>query len=213
MKKRLLIFTDTTKDQVNGVNRSIENLKKHLPENISLHLISTDDFISVPVLGYKEIRLSLSFPHQIGKKIDEIRPDYIHLETEGPIGLAAATICKKRNIAYTSSFHTKFPEYLHLRNRFIKKKYVHKYLQHIHDASRAIFISHRGMVPYIERHEYGKYAIVPLGIDHKQFSPGPKTLFLRENRPKLLFVGRIAIEKNIEDFLKISDEKYAKYIV
>lgn len=82
MKKTLLILTDTTSDQVNGVTRSIENLIKHLPEDISLEIICADDFFSIPMIGYKEIRLSLSFPNQILKRIKSIQPDFIHIETE-----------------------------------------------------------------------------------------------------------------------------------
>lgn len=211
-KKTLLILTDTTSDQVNGVTRSIDNLASQIPDDIELKIISADDFFSVPFLGYKEIRLSLSFPAQVYKKIAEIKPDFIHIETEGPIGLSAATACKKYKIPYTTSFHTKFPEYLNMRSRLIKEKYVHEYLHYIHDGAEKIFISNEGMIPYIERNNYGKYAVVPLGIDHTQFYPGERNLFLDENRIKLLFVGRIAIEKNIEKFLQISDS-YAKYVV
>lgn len=212
MKKTLLILTDTTSDQVNGVTRSIDNLASQIPDDIHLEIISADDFFSVPLLGYKEIRLSLSFPQQVYKKIAEIRPDFIHIETEGPIGLSAATVCKKYKIPYTTSFHTKFPEYLQMRSRLIKEKYVHEYLHYIHDGAEKIFISNDGMIPYIKRNAYGNYAVVPLGIDHNQFYADEKNLFLDESRIKLLFVGRIAVEKNIEKFLQISDS-YAKYVV
>lgn len=212
MQKTLLIFTDTTSEQVNGVTRSIENLKKHLPNHIKLAIVSADDFFSVPFFGYKEIRLSLSFPRQIFKKIHEIRPDFIHIETEGPIGFSAALICKKYKIPYTTSFHTKFPEYLSMRNRLLKEEYVHQYLHYIHDGAEKIFISNRGMIPYIENNNYGNYAVIPLGIDHSMFFPGAKKFFLNKTRPIALFVGRIAIEKNIEKFLEIS-EKYEKIVV
>lgn len=99
-----------------------------------------------------------------------------------------------------------------MRNRLVKPKYVHEYLHYIHDDAERVFISNDGMIPYIERHKYGNAAVVPLGIDHSQFFPGKKNLFKKEKRKKLLFVGRIAIEKNIEKFLEISDD-YAKYVV
>lgn len=89
---------------------------------------------------------------------------------------------------------------------------MHTYLHYIHDNAKKIFISNDGMVPYIKRNNYGNYSIVPLGIDHLQFFPGEKNLFSDEKRIKLLFVGRIAVEKNIEKFLQISDN-YAKYVV
>ncbi len=121
-------------------------------------------------------------------------------------------MCKKYNIPYTTSFHTKFPEYLSMRNPLVREKYVHWYLHYIHNSAQTIFISNEGMIPYIERNKYGKYAVIPLGIDHSIFHTGEKNLFLEEKRKKLLFVGRIAIEKNIEKFLQIS-EKYAKIVV
>lgn len=82
MKKTLLIFTDTTSEQVNGVTRSIESLKENMKDHIEITIISADDFFSVPFFGYKEIRLSLSFPKKIWKKIRSIQPDFIHIETE-----------------------------------------------------------------------------------------------------------------------------------
>lgn len=86
-KKRLLILTDTTNTQVNGVTRSISELYKHIPDNGEIFVISADDFTSIPFPGYKEIRLSLPFPRSLRQKINTIRPDYIHIETEGPIGV------------------------------------------------------------------------------------------------------------------------------
>lgn len=210
--KTLLIFTDTTSSQVNGVTRSIENLKKHLIGKIDFHIVSTDDFFSIPFPGYKEIQLSLSFPRSIYKKIKEIEPDFIHIETEWPIGFTAAMICKKHKIPYTTSFHTKFPEYLNMRSSLIKKEYVHSYLRYIHGKSDKIFISNSGLIPYLERHKYDRYAIVPLGIDHSLFYIDKNFHKKPTEKITLLFVGRIAIEKNIEDFLKISD-KYHKVVV
>lgn len=82
MRKRLLILTDTTSTQVNGVTRCIEELHTHNPPNTDIYVVSADDFTSIPFPGYKEIRLSLPFPHSLRGKIDAIRPDYIHIKTE-----------------------------------------------------------------------------------------------------------------------------------
>lgn len=210
--RTLLIFTDTTSSQVNGVTRCIGELRERLPDNIELELISADDFVSIPFIGYKEIRLSLAFPRKIYKKIRELQPDYIHIETEWPVGLMAAAICRYYKIPYTTTFHTKFPEYLNMRNRLVKEDYVHKYLHFIHDRAERIFISNPGMITYLEENNYGKYSIVPLGIDHSLFFPWGKQYFQENKKPKLLYVGRIALEKNIEDFLEISDQ-YEKIVV
>jgi len=201
--KKLLIFTDTYTEQVNGVTRCLENLCANLAEDIELYIVSSDDFLSVPFLGYKEIRLSFAFPRQIYKRIKSIQPDYIHIMTEGPVGLTAAHVCQKRHIPYTTTFHTKFPEYLHMRNRLVKEEYVHQYLRYIHDGAEHIFISNSGLAEYLRRNGYERTEILSFGIDHSIFHPGEKTLFRDLPGPILLFVGRIAIEKNIQAFLDI----------
>ena len=152
--KKLLIFTDTCADQVNGVTRCLENLCANLSPDIELRVVSSDDFLSVPFLGYKEIRLSLTFPRQIYRKMRAFKPDFVHIMTEGPIGLMAAHVCQKRHIPYTTTFHTKFPEYLHMRNRLVKEEYVHEYLRYIHDGAEKIFISNEGLQEYLERNGY-----------------------------------------------------------
>lgn len=197
---------------MNGVTRCLDNLTENLPKDIELTIVSTDDFLSVPFLGYKEIRLSLAFPRQISRKISEIQPDFIHIVTEWPIGLTAALICQKKKITYTTSFHTKFPEYLSMRNRLLREEYVHWYLHIIHWWAEKILISNTGLEKYLTRNGYTKFGVVPLGINHDFFYPGEKTLFIEKKRPILLYVGRVAIEKNIKAFLEI-DENYTKIVV
>lgn len=210
--KKLLIFTDTYNEQVNGVTRCLENLCANLPKGISVTIVSSDDFLSVPFLGYREIRLSLAFPRQVFQKIKDVQPDYIHIVTEWPVGLTAARVCQKHEFPYTTSFHTKFPEYLSMRNRLLKEEYVHKYLQYIHGGAERILVSNTGVEQYLKRNGYFHIAITPFGIDHMLFFPWEKKLFIEKRRPILLFVGRVAIEKNIEDFLQM-DQKYTKIVV
>lgn len=80
--RTLLIFTDTTSDQINGVTRCIAELRKRLPDSVEMEVISTDDFVSIPFPTYKEIRLSLAFPRRIHQILVEREPDYVHIETE-----------------------------------------------------------------------------------------------------------------------------------
>ncbi len=200
---KLLLMTDTYEWQVNGVTRCLENLRANLPQDVEVQVISTDDFLSVPFLGYKEIRLSLMFPRQIYRRMKAFQPDAIHIMTEWPIGLTAATLCRRRRIPYTTTFHTKYPEYLHMRNPLVREKYVHFYLHQVHDHAEKIFVSNASLDMYLERNGYSHRDIVPFGINHDIFHPWVGNLFTRFPSPRLLFVGRIAIEKNIEDFLDI----------
>lgn len=201
--KKLLILTDTYSHQVNGVTACLGNLCANLPKNIEVHIISSDDFITVPFIGYSEIHLSLTYPHQVYKQIESIKPDYIHIMTEGPIGLMGAYLCRKKNIAYTTTFHTKFPEYLHMRNRLVHEEYVHWYLRYIHGGAEQIFISNEWLRSYLDENGYKKIHVIPFGINHSLFFPGKKTHFQDLKSPILLYVGRIAVEKNIDDFLAI----------
>ena len=82
MRKLLLLITDTTSQQINGVTRCIDELLNGLDDDIDVKIVSADDFMSIPFPGYKEIRLSLSFPHSLKKHIFALAPDYIHIETE-----------------------------------------------------------------------------------------------------------------------------------
>lgn len=169
--KKLLIFTDTYTGQINGVTRCIDSLSSNLPPDIHLSIISSDDFVSIPFLGYREIRLSLAFPRNILARIRDVRPDSIHIMTEGPIGLTVAYICQKRHIPYTTTFHTKYPEYLNMRNSLVKEEYVHQYLRYIHDSAEEIFISNSGLGEYLMRNGYEHSTVIPFGIDHAIFYP------------------------------------------
>lgn len=113
---------------------------------------------------------------------------------------------------YTTTFHTKFPEYLHMMNRLVKEKYVHQYLHYIHDGAENIFISNTGLGEYLTRNGYERHTLVPFGINHTIFYLGQRSLFLDITPPILLYVGRIAIEKNMADYLDM-DTKYQKIVV
>lgn len=99
-----------------------------------------------------------------------------------------------------------------MMNRLVKEEYVHQYLHYIHDGAENIFISNTGLGEYLKRNGYERHALVPFGIDHTIFHPGPRSLFLDITRPILLYVGRIAVEKNIADFLDM-DTTYQKIVV
>ncbi len=204
-KKKLLLFTDTFDSQVNGAKVTLEELVRHLGETIEIVIVSADDFFAIPFPTYREIKFPIVTPYRITSIIEKEKPDMIHIVTEGTLGFATARACQKLGIAYTSAFHTKFPEYISLRMPFIEEKIVHKTLRFIHGPSSKIIVSSKEMKLYLEKNAYPreKIMVIPFGVDHTVFFPWEKTLFQDLPRPILLFVGRIAIEKNISDFLAI----------
>jgi len=102
----------------------------------------------------------------------------------------ASHVCRKLNIPYTSAFHTKFPEYISLRNPLIKEKYVHKILHRIHNRATKIIVSNSSIAEYLKKNDYiaEKIVIAPFGVDHNIFSPGKATLFQDMKKPILLYV-------------------------
>ncbi len=204
-KKKLLLFTDTYAEQVNGAKVTLEELVHHIWDDVELVIVSADRFLTVPFPTYIEVRFAIVTPNHISRIIKKEKPDMIHIVTEWTIGFAAARACKKLWIPYTSAFHTKFPEYIALRMPFIGEKYVHKALHYIHDGATRIIVSNNSMKTYLEENNYPKEKIltIPFWVDHSLFFPWEKTLFQDLPKPILLFVWRVAIEKNIGDFLSI----------
>lgn len=213
-KKKLLLFTDTYAHQINGAKVTLEELARNCSKNIEIVIISADDFLTIPFPTYTEVRFAMVTPRHISSIIKKERPNMIHIVTEWTIGFAAARACQKLGIPYTSAFHTKFPEYIAIRMPFIEEKIVHKALRYIHDAASRIIVSSEAMRMYLEKNNYSreKIEVIPFWVDHSLFSPGEKTLFQNLPKPILLFVGRVAIEKNIGDFLAI-ETKWTKVVV
>ena len=161
-KKKLLIFTDTYEKQVNGVQISLRELTKHLSEELEISIISADRFSTIPCPTYREVRISVVTPRHIMQIIKKEKPDSIHIATEATVGFSAARACKKLSLPYTSAFHTKIPEYIHLRIPFIQEEWVHKTLQYIHDGSARIFVSNENMKHYLLDHGYARDQICVL---------------------------------------------------
>ena len=109
---RIIIATDAWKPQLNGVVRTLDTLGEILSRfGNQVRYITPNEFKSVPLPSYPEIRLSLLPNRRVAKIINEFKPDAIHIATEGPIGRAARRFCKRRGYPFTTSFHTRFPEY------------------------------------------------------------------------------------------------------
>jgi len=159
MKKRLLILTDTYSTQVNGVQTSLNALIRNLSDTLDITLVSADDFYTIPYPSYSELRLSVVSSQQIIKIIRDVDPDFIHIATEGTIGFTGANACRELGYAYTSAFHTKFPEYINIRMPLIRKKWVHKALLYIHSNASKIIVSNSIMERYLLENGYPKEKI------------------------------------------------------
>lgn len=197
--KKILVVTDNLRNQINGVVTTFNNLSECAKKDgYDIHYIDPSMFRHIDSPGYPEVKLS--FPWNIGKHIKNMEPDYIHIATEGPLGLAARIWCDKRNIKYNTSYHTKFPEFLKkLYN--IPEKITYSYVRWFHKHSGKVLTTTQTMVDDLKLHGFDG-DIIPWtrGVD--------RTIFKRTDRTfikpiTLLSVGRVSKEKNIDEFCKL----------
>ena len=196
---KLMIITDAWKPQINGVVTTLINVMHRLErEGVRMDVIHPGRFKTVPLPGYPEISLAIN-PWRLGELIEAYQPDTIHIATEGPLGLMARQYLNRRSLAFTTSLHTKFPEYLAARYR-LPLGWGYRFLRWFHRPAAATLVtteSHRR-----ELHDWGLERLVVWGrgVDTNLFTPKPR---VANNEPVLLYVGRVAVEKNLEAFLSL----------
>lgn len=213
---KILIVSDAWTPQVNGVVRTYEYLSEELRAiGHDVHVIGPDDFpISFPMPGYSEIRLAL-FPHmRLAKMIKEFAPDHLHVATEGPLGWAARNYALRKNIHFTTSYHTHFPDYIAKRvKKYIPflaqraKKIAFWRIRRFHNSGSAMFVATESLERDLKRMKF-KAPMYRLtrGVQVDIFKPGDKNLFRDLPQPVAIYVGRVAIEKSIHKFLEMDWE-------
>lgn len=202
---KIVIVSDAAAPQVNGVVRTLEQLKENLTamghEVVS---ITPDQFITVPMPTYREIRLALFPARKLARMINAANPNAIHIATEGPLGLTARRFCINRGIPFSTSFHTRFAEYLTARTG-LPLSLGYAMLRWFHARSSALMVATRSLQTELEGRGFGRPVIWSRGVDTKKFIPRPDLQaahYLDLPRPVWLYVGRVAVEKNIEAFLE-----------
>ena len=199
---RVLIVSDAWKPQVNGVVRTLEWLVAEAPAfGVEVVMLTPERFRSIPMPTYPEIRLSLTGLSTIAAMIDEINPDAIHIATEGPLGFLARRYCVVRKRPFTTCYHTRFPEYIAARVP-VPTSFTYALLRRFHNAATATLVATGGLRDELASHGFNKLKTWRRGIDLNLFGKGQRRdLGLRG--PVFLYVGRVAIEKNIEAFLTL----------
>jgi len=206
---KIAIPTDAWHPQVSGVVTKFERITRELGQmGHEVCLITPDMFWTVPCPTYPQIRLALYPSKRIAELLDSFAPDFIHLATEGPIGLAARSYCVKDKYPFTSSYTTRFPEYIRLRFP-IPLRLSYAALRWFHSASSGVMVSTPAMMNELDRWGFNNLVQWTLGVDTTLFSPDRMGL-LTDKRPILMYVGRVAVEKSIEEFLdlKVGGSKY-----
>jgi glycosyltransferase involved in cell wall biosynthesis len=208
---KILIITDAWMPQVNGVVRTLTSTIAELQQmSHQIKVISPDQFNNVPCPTYPEIRLALPFGRKIFRIFKQFKPDAIHIATEGPLGFYSRILLSSKKIPYTTSFATKFPEYIYDRFR-ISPDITYRALRWFHSKSHCVMVATESVKKELSEKGFENIVLWGKGVDKKIFYPRGKD-FLQEPRPILLYTGRVAVEKNIEAFLSVNMEG-TKYVV
>ncbi len=199
---KILIVTDAWAPQINGVVRTIEMTVRELAAmGHAVEILSPDLFRSIACPGYAEIRLALATRRQVRRRIGAFAPDVLHIATEGPLGWHARAVAMARGWPFTTAYHTRFPEYLRARTP-IPLALSYAVLRRFHDAGVATLAATPAIVDDLFAHGFRAPRAWSRGVDTTLFHPdGP-----REERgaaPVFLHVGRLAVEKQVDAFLKL----------
>lgn len=197
---RIVISTDAWAPQVNGVVNTLMATRARLQAlGHEVLVLCVEGFRTVSCPTYPEIRLACRPYRKIAAAIDAFAPDCIHIATEGPIGLATRAYCLRKGLRFTTSYHTRFPEYI--RARFLLPLGVsYRWLRWFHEPASAVMVSTPAMMHGLAQRGFERLALWSRGVDTERFKPLPRELGGIQ-RPLYLYVGRLAVEKNIDAFL------------
>lgn len=192
--------------QVNGVVRTLETTAAFLRKmGDHVTFITPQDFKTIPCPTYPEIPLSINMVPRLGRLIEQSNPDFLHISTEGPLGIGARLYCTRRGLDFTTAYHTRFPEYVHARFR-MPLRWSYAFMRWFHKPSKAVMCATRSIAVEIGAQGINQLAVWSRGVDLGLFRPAKTNLLDAYPRPLWLYVGRVAVEKNIEDFLKLNLE-------
>lgn len=199
---RIVIATDAWKPQVNGVVMTLENTRRALvADGHDVLMITPEGRTTLPMPTYPEIRLSLFPGRGIARELDRFAPDAVHISTEGPIGLAVRRYCLRRGRPFTTAYHTQFPEYV--RARFpVPLSWTVALLRWFHGPAAGTMVATESMRRTLEDRGFEHVVIWSRGVDTTLFTPEDPVRYDAPG-PVWVYVGRVAVEKNIEAFLSL----------
>ena len=199
---KILIATDAWRPQVNGVVRTLGSLARAAGKlGATIDFLSPEGFPSFPVPTYPGLRLAWPRPRRIAARIEAARPDAIHIATEGPIGFAVRSYCRKRGRPFTTSYTTRFPEYISVRSP-IPQDWVYATLRWFHSAAAVTMVATPSLMGELRERGFANLGMWTRGVDVDLFRPD-RAIALDLPRPIFMTVGRVAVEKNLEAFLSL----------
>jgi glycosyltransferase involved in cell wall biosynthesis len=197
---RVLVATDAWRPQVNGVVRTLASLARAAAKlGVTVDFLSPEGFSSFPVPTYPGLRLALPSRRRIAERIEAVRPDAIHVATEGPIGFAVRSYCRRHRRPFTTSYTTRFPEYISARSP-IPQDWIYAMLRRFHGAATVTMVATPSLMAELGARGFANLGMWTRGVDVDLFRPD-RAADLGLPRPIFMTVGRVAVEKNLEAFL------------
>lgn len=199
---RIAIVTDAWRPQVNGVVRTYEQTRRELETlGHEVLVLSPQGLRSVPCPSYPEIPIALFPGRSVMGALDEYAPHAVHVATEGPVGAAGRRWCLRRRQPFTSSFHTQFPEYIRARVP-VPVDWSYAWVRRFHRAAVRTLVPTASQIARLEQRDFVNLHVWPRGVDTAVFRPDA-AVDLGLPRPVCVYMGRVAVEKNIEAFLAL----------
>jgi glycosyltransferase involved in cell wall biosynthesis len=209
MTKTILIITDNLKDQINGVVTTYKNIEIcAVRDGYNVVVLDPGWFRYINCPGYNEVKIA--YPRNMGKKIKEISPDYIHIATEGPLGLWARAYLSLAGIRHNTAYHTRFPEGLKILFG-IPESITWRFVRWFHKHSGIVLTTTDSMVKELQTHGFdGDVIPWTRGVDRDIFHPAHRVETVSRY---ILCVSRVSKEKNLEAFLEMDYSGYLKVMV
>ncbi len=199
---KIAIVTDAWSPQVNGVVTTLQRTAAALEAlGHEARVFSPNGHRTIPCPTYPEIRLALWPGQRLAAELDAFAPDAIHVATEGPLGMAAARYCAARRLAFTTSYHTQFPQYVRKRVP-IPESLTYKWLRRHHSQARRTLVATEQQRRELVAHGFRNVVLWSRGVDTELFRPRGRE-HLQQARPIFAYLGRVAVEKNIGAFLDL----------
>jgi glycosyltransferase involved in cell wall biosynthesis len=199
---KVLVATDAWRPQVNGVVRTLGSLARTAAKlGVTIEFLSPEGFPSFQLPTYPGLRLALPSRRGIAERIEAAKPDAIHLATEGPIGFAVRAYCRRNGRPFTTSYTTRFPEYISARSP-IPESWIYAALRWFHSGATVTMVATPSLTAELRQRGFANLGMWTRGVDVDLFRPD-RAIELDLPRPIFMTVGRIAVEKNLEAFLSL----------
>jgi len=199
---KVLVATDAWRPQVNGVVRTLNSLARAAAKlGVEIDFLSPDGFWTFPVPTYPGLRLALPSKKKIAERIETAKPDAIHIATEGPIGFAVRAYCMRIGRPFTTSYTTRFPEYISARSP-IPAQWIYNVLRRFHGAAAVTMVATPSLTTELRERGFSNLGMWTRGVYIDLFRPD-RAIDLGFPRPIFMSVGRVAVEKNLPAFLSL----------